>query len=114
MTQLPSEDDDPLQRFDWTAFESASQAVVAAVVDESGARPDDIDPLYGAVDTDALDAMFRMGGTTRRFVGGRVAFDYLQYRVEIDSSGDGFIYPRTEASGLQSEVTQRSTPVGDG
>jgi len=106
--------DEPLQRFDWTTAESASQAVVAAVADESGADPCGIEPLYGAVDTDALDALFQTGDVHRRFAGGRVAFDYLDYRVELDGSGQGLLYERDDAPSLQPGVSQRSTPVSNG
>jgi hypothetical protein len=114
MTQSLQDHDDPLRRFDWTTFESASQAVAAAVVDESGAQFDDIEPLYGAVDTDALDDLVQTGDATSRFVGGRVAFDYLGYRVELDSCGYGFLYALTGAPDRQPEVPQQSIPVNDG
>lgn len=87
-----------MHRFDWTTYESASQAVVAAAADESGNHPCELAPLYGAVDPDALNALFRPGDAEPpRFVGGTVGFDYLEYRVELESGGRGRIYDRGDA-----------------
>lgn len=54
-----------------------SRAVVRAVADAADAEPIELPPLYEAVDTDALDAVFR--GRP----GGRVTFDYAGHTVTV-------------------------------
>lgn len=70
--------------------ESLSEAVVRAVAavsdrNTAGEDPDDrLDPLYDAVDPDALDALFRRVDDSRT---GAVEFAYCGYRVTVDSTG---------------------------
>lgn len=56
---------------------TASEAVVATVADRADADPTDLPPLYGAIDPDALDAIFRDGRP------GRVSFGYAGYEVTV-------------------------------
>jgi hypothetical protein len=64
--------------------ERVSEAVVAAVGEATGASPGDVDdllefdPLSDAVDTDALDALFRDG------TDGRLVFQYADCEVVVD------------------------------
>lgn len=62
--------------------------IVAAIADRRGVDPLALDPPLGAVvDTDALERLFedRAGGKPRG--PGRVAFDYEELRVTVDSAG---------------------------
>lgn len=73
--------------FDPDAGERASEAVVTAVAAVSGKRPVDLEPLYEAVDPDALDALIdhaRRGdddGTHELW------FAYAGYDVGLRSDG---------------------------
>lgn len=63
-----------------------SETVVGAVADAEGVAPTDLPPLHGAVDTEALDALFR------ERVPGSVTFDYADHTVLV--SGDGDVHVR--------------------
>jgi len=56
---------------------SASEAVVAAVAAQEDIDPMELPPLYGAVDPDALDALFADDRP------GRVSFQYAGYEVTV-------------------------------
>ena len=74
-----------------SADESLSEGVVAAVsetastpaVPSSGSGQEEIEPLFSAVDPDALDAVFD-GSDGRR---GEVTFTYHGYEVSVRSEG---------------------------
>ena len=59
----------------------ASTAVVEAVADVTNERPEAMPPLYDAVDTDALDSIFR------RTTDGMVAFRYVGFLVSVHADG---------------------------
>lgn len=62
-----------------------SVRVLAAVADREGLDPTELtDPLYRAVDPDALDHLFRGTETGA----GRVVFEYHGYEVTVCGSGD--------------------------
>ena len=64
-----------------------STAVVDAVAAREGIDPVELpEPLYHAVNTEALDSLF--SDTT-----GRVTFHYLGYEVTVESSGDIALEP---------------------
>lgn len=77
--------------------ESASEAVVAAVAQHTGTDPISLEPLYTAVDPDALDALFGFGrpGVDRSST--RVTFTYCGCEVTV--SGDGTV--RVSESGVE-------------
>lgn len=71
---------------------SLSRAVVEAVADREGVdvtafEPPEYDPLYAAVDPEALDAVFAPthGGDSRTT--GTVSFEYEGYSVTVYSDG---------------------------
>jgi len=82
---------------DISETESPSEAVVRAVAAVSGLdpvpgrSPDCLDPLYTAVDPDALDTLFRPGSL------GRVTFHYHGYEVTVDSDGRVLLDARSES-----------------
>jgi hypothetical protein len=55
-----------------------SEAVVNAVADVENADEMDLPPLYGAIDTDALDAIFAGNAPTS------VTFEYHGYTVTVE------------------------------
>jgi hypothetical protein len=57
-----------------------SEAVVSAVADIEGADATELPPLYGAIDTDALDAIF-VGDNAAS-----VTFGYHGYTVTIEEN----------------------------
>lgn len=79
-----------------TAPGSISVAVVTAVADILGRDPNTIEPLYNAIDPEALDALFVPTRTNSRPVGGQVTFSlegcdvavYANGRVEVVTHED--------------------------
>lgn len=69
--------------------ETASEAVVSAVTELTGADPKTIEPLYSAVDPDALDALFAADRDGEDRSSCRVAFTYCGCDVVV--SGDGAV-----------------------
>lgn len=66
-----------------------SQTVVSAVADLTGSEPRSLEPLYHAVDPDALNALFESDGLEFDRSPSRVAFSYCGCDVEI--TGDGVV-----------------------
>lgn len=64
---------------------SVSTDVVQTVADAKDCDPEGLEPLYGTVDPDALDALFAGGEGSSTHV--RVVFTYEGYQVTV--SGDG-------------------------
>jgi|GEM_PF-434130 len=76
--------------------DSVSSIVVEAVAKAEGTRPVNLtEPLYEAVDPDALDRLFGTGGDT---AGGRIEFTYVDYRVTVTVDDDVYVsvYPDRE------------------
>jgi hypothetical protein len=67
--------------------ESASQAVVAAVAAETGADPMTLEPLYGVLDPDALDALFAGDESTPTAPPVRVELTYAGCAVSVTGNG---------------------------
>lgn len=63
--------------------EPITTAVVEAIAEVEGCDPTDLEQLHGAIDTDALDALFDDG----RIREGRLSFVYSGYEVTVTSDG---------------------------
>jgi len=65
-----------------------SHLVIEAVADRESVDPIELDPLYRAIDPDALDTIFRMqlrpnsGAPT-----GEIQFEYHGYKVRVTAAG---------------------------
>ena len=84
--------------FDWTGATSPSTALISAVATVNDVEPIALEPLFHAVDPDALDALFAPTGNVYDRLTGRVEFDYAGHRIVIAASGRGYIYEETAAS----------------
>lgn len=75
--------------------DSLSLSVIEALADELEADPVELDPLYHAVDPEALDELFQAKTGTNA----RVTFAYGDHTVEVRSDGtilvDGTVHERT-------------------
>ncbi|WP_436910534.1 HalOD1 output domain-containing protein [Halosimplex marinum] len=79
---------------DWTVRnaygdDAPSRAVVQSVAAATNRAVDDLDPLYGAVDPDALDALFDRGGRATvsfRYAGCDVTVTQLHVVVRSDGA----------------------------
>lgn len=67
--------------------ETNSGVVVRAVAAASDTPPSDLPPLHGAIDPDALNALF-VSDDGR----GQVSFRYQQYTVEVRADGTVTLY----------------------
>lgn len=70
-------------RIDGMDPEVLQRAVVEAVAAAAGVEPTDLDPLYGAVDPDALSRLFWDSGGLRD-----VSFAYAGYHVRVFADGE--------------------------
>lgn len=68
--------------------ESPSEAVIRAVAVASGESPLEMDPLYPAVDPDALNALCGDSTTGPRGDGVTVEFEFNGHRVRVSSGGE--------------------------
>lgn len=64
--------------------------VVDAVAQAEGVCPDALEPIYDAVDPDAVDALLETPSAT-------VSFFYCGYKVEIDRDRECTLIPLDEA-----------------
>ena len=91
METLPFEQP-PSHTFEWSHDESPSAAIVRAVATASGEDPTDMEPLYTAIDPEALDALFFPTHIATARTTGVVEFCFSGYRVRIDAAGKGQIF----------------------
>jgi len=113
MDQTRAATGDLLREFDWTDFDSATQAVVMAVASEAGTDPMEMEPLQTAVDPDSLNSLFRTGSGSRRPVTGRVEFDYLGYRVVLSAGGRGYLRETEETTALGGDCQWQAVPASN-
>lgn len=66
--------------------EPITTIVVEAIAEAEDCDPTDLEALYRAVDTDALDALFD-DGTPGHLRDGQLSFVYSGYEVTISSDG---------------------------
>ncbi|WP_049889303.1 HalOD1 output domain-containing protein [Natronolimnohabitans innermongolicus] len=75
--------------------DSLSLTVIEAIADELETDPVELEPLYHAVDPEALDSLFRSNAG----VDARVEFAYGDHTVEVQSDGtivvDGTVHARS-------------------
>ncbi len=77
---------------------SPSQAIVTGLAERNGISPLEMQPLYEAVDPEALDTLFQNGRS------GRVTFEYAGYEVIVHGNGHIDIH-ETEHSTGEGELT---------
>lgn len=104
---------DVLRRFDWTTFDSPSQAVVEAVSAEDDTDPLEMEPLNGVVDTDALNSLFQPDLDSQASISGTAQFQYLGYDVQITGHGWGYLYERPGEDGAETNTPECATITDD-
>lgn len=89
---------------DWWRERSPSAAVALAVGAVTDTPPTELDPLFEAVDPDALDQLYETtrGGSGREF--GRVSFRYNDCVVTVYATGTIEITPAADDSRVASDV----------
>ena len=105
-TDQPDEPDTPSGKadairaeYDWTST-TPSTAVVETVAVASDREPTRLEPLYEAIDPDALDALIRSNGVEPVGDGITVTFEVAGQTVTIHGSGAVVVQPvepRSEA-----------------
>lgn len=81
-------------QYDWSMTEP-STAVIETVAEARNRDPTELEPLYEAVDSDALDALVRSDGRSTAAGAVTVSFEFGDQQVTVDSSGD--VVVRTNA-----------------
>ncbi|WP_227355880.1 HalOD1 output domain-containing protein [Haladaptatus salinisoli] len=73
----------------WHTEPPPSTTIVERIAARAEVSSDDLEPLYAAIDPDALDALFapRPNGSDR--TGGQVTFTYAGYAVTVTSDRSG-------------------------
>lgn len=84
---MPSDLSDEWSTYRLASEEAPVEGIIKTVAAISNVDPTDLDPLYPAIDPDALDSLFR-----RESAGTSVEFTYVGYLVNI--TGDGVIKMR--------------------
>ncbi|WP_433634804.1 HalOD1 output domain-containing protein [Halomicrococcus sp. NG-SE-24] len=76
------------RRFDGSADDSLKTRIISHVAAQKNVDSTSLEPLYEAIDPDALEDLFapHFDGTSRTT--GRVVFAYSGYRVTVTSDGD--------------------------
>lgn len=80
------------------ASKAPSAAVVEAVAIASDREPTAIEPLYGAVDPDALDALVRSNGTGSQDAHATVSFSFAGHSVTVHGDGTVVVRPGSRRS----------------
>lgn len=83
---------------DFRRGRSISTTVVVAMARASETEPNDLPPLYEAVDPDALDAVFAAQGDQSRRTGVTVTFPYAGHEVSVRGDGEICVYERPEST----------------
>ena len=81
------------------AAEVPSEVVVMALEAITNRSTDELDPLYDAIDPDALDGLFHSAGTSSLQDGTNVKFHYNGFGVHVRSSGIITVQPVDESNG---------------
>lgn len=91
--EAPEPRREPTAIYEANDDESVTAAVTTALSSASQTDRTDLDPLYTAVDTDALNSLFtsREDGVPRDCEG-HVAFNYGPYRVRVEPDGTAVVY----------------------
>jgi hypothetical protein len=78
--------------YDWTVT-APSTVVIETVAVASGREPTGIEPLYEAIDPDALDELFRSNGDVPVGDGITVTFEFGGQSVTVHGSGAVVVRP---------------------
>lgn len=66
---------------------SLSAAIVEAVADREDCNPTEIEPLYDAINPDALNALFFDSAQSSSRINGEISFEYCGYLINVTSDG---------------------------
>ena len=104
MTNRPDESDTPSGKdgairmeYDWTAT-TPSVAVIETVAVARNREPTRLEPLYEAVDPDALDALIRSIGDSPVADGATVVFEVTDKSVTVHGDGAVVVRPGESAT----------------
>lgn len=67
--------------------QSLGQRIVERVSDAEGVDPLELDPLYTAINPDALDSLFQTRLASSDGLGGELRFEYHDYEVRVTADG---------------------------
>lgn len=91
--EAPEPRREPTAIYEASDDESVTVAVTTALSSASQTDRTELDPLYTAVDPDALNSLFdQRGDGTPRDCRGHVSFQYGPYRVRVETDGTATVY----------------------
>lgn len=93
------------------ATTSASMAVITAVADTLGVAPTELDPLYTAIDTDALDELMANRATTDTPI--YVSFTFESLDITVASNRTLWITPIPDDYAAPPEGSSIPDPIDD-
>lgn len=96
----------PLHTFTWSESKQPSSAVIIAIADVTGEDPLELEPLYSAIDPDALNNLFTSTRLPRH--NGSVSFNYHGFQVTINADGHGFLSEQDESHISLSQQTEEN------
>lgn len=108
MTEQGFTQANPTATFEWTHTEGPSASIIEAFAEVDEAHPWELEPLYTAVDPEALDSLFSPTQNTYDRIDGSVQFTYTGYVVVMHANGCGHIY---EPDRLDRSIDQAIHPV---
>lgn len=79
------------RQYDWSST-APSTAVIEMVAETRNRDPTILEPLYGAVNTDALDALIQSDGQSTAAGTVAVSFEFADQQVTVHSSGDVVVH----------------------
>lgn len=91
--------------------ERVSETVIAAVAAVTDADPLEMDPLYEAIDPDALDRLFRPSAGS---ASPHLEFSFAGCRVEVRGEGTVTVTPAAASGDRSSEREERSPALVPG
>ncbi|WP_049927262.1 HalOD1 output domain-containing protein [Halopiger goleimassiliensis] len=83
---------EPVHSFDWHDSPTVSYAVVMAVSEVTDAAPDALEPLYDALDPDALNRLLEHWSARPGDAGGSLEFEYGAYSIVVEANGRGYVF----------------------
>lgn len=85
----------------WSRTQPPSKRVVETVATALDGSPARIDPLYDAIDPDALDALFVRPRTAAPSTVTRLTFEYSGFSVTVTGDGTVAVVPLTDSHSSQ-------------
>lgn len=99
-------------KFEWTAAQGPTCALVMVVAEAAGTDPDALDPLYDVVDPESPNGILESSATSDPLTATSVEFEFNGYTVVVSSNGHGYVYDTED--GFTAAEDGEPSEVGEG